>query len=336
MLRRALPRGFMKVATTPDMNPLRIRNRYVPYAPNALLRAMLLSLTCALFGGCATSGQPGESLFAPTAISDLYSQATLQIKLAFTPGERKDQLTDPERECAGPTEFEQRVGRIGVTLAAAAYRTHPGLAERIPKFVFAISNKLEPGVASTAGGLIVVLQPVSEISLSDDALAFVMAREMGHVISRHHEQNTAASLAISVAATVLAPALNLARLLAFITSSSSTAAVGAQVTSSAASFAGSQAVIASYGDRQRRTADAVALRLMPLAGYNAQSVASGIVPVCSKAEPTKWLRQLHDSVADLAPARTVPKATNPAPDSAVATTAAPLTGTATPSAAPLN
>ena len=278
------------------MNQPRIRNRFVP---TVLWRATLLLFACALFGGCAATGQPGESMFAPTAISDLYSQATLRIKLAFTPGEQKDSFENPERECAGPTLFEERVGRIGARLSAAAYRTHPGLAERIPKFVFAISNKLEPGVASTAGGLVVVLQPVSEISLSDDALAFVIAREMGHVISRHHEQNTAASIAISVAATVLAPALNIARLLAFVTTSSSTAAIGAQVTSSAASFAGSQAVIASYGGRQRRNADAVALRLMPLAGYDTKAVATGMLPSCPQTEPTKWLRELNESVAQL-------------------------------------
>ncbi len=263
--------------------------------------ALLIAAACAMLAGCATTGEDSPSMFAPTSVSELYSQATLRVKLAFTPGERRDHFENPERECAGPTAFEERVARIGARLAVAAYRTHPGLAERLPRFVFAISDKLEPGVASTAGGLIVVLQPVRDISLSDDALAFVIAREMGHVISRHHEQNTAASIAISVVATVLAPALNVARLLAFATSSSGSAAAISQATSSAASFAGSQAVIASYGGRQRRTADAVALRLLPLAGYNSSAIAAGLVPNCPQTPPTKWLLELQESVAQLAP-----------------------------------
>ena len=279
--------------------------RHLSYSHAAkIFFACVLCMVCAISSGCAgTGGATGESLFAPTQISEIYSQVSLRVKLAFTPSERKDHFENPERECAGPTEFEERVARIGARLAVSAYRAHPGLVERIPRFVFAISDKLEPGVASTAGGLIVVLRPVSDISLSVDALAFIIAREMGHVISRHHEQNTAVSIAISVAATVLAPALNIAKLLAFATTSSGTAAAVTQVTSSAASFAGSQAVIASYGDRQRRVADGVALRIMPLAGYDARAVPAGLTPECPHTEPTKWLRELQESVAQLAPIR---------------------------------
>lgn len=267
--------------------------------------AVTLLLACTLLGGCATPGG-NESLMAPTQISELYSQVSLRVKLAFTPGERKDPFDDPERECTGPSPFEERVARIGARLSVAAYRAYPSLAERIPRFVFAISDKLEPGVASTAGGLIVVLRPVSAIFVSDDALAFIIAREMGHVISRHHEQNTAVSIAISVATTVLAPALNVARLLAFATTSTGNAAIAAQATSSAASFAGSQAVIASYGERQRRTADGVALRIMPQAGYDARAVPAGLTPECPRNEPTKWLRELHESVAQIAPLPATP------------------------------
>ena len=103
-----------------------------------------------------------------------------------------------------------------------------------------------------------------------------------------------------------------------------------QVTSSAASFAGSQAVIASYGDRQRRVADGVALRIMPLAGYDARAVPAGLTPECPHTEPTKWLRQLHESVAQLAPIRStggasgVNDATGPIVEAAAATSVVPL------------
>lgn len=263
----------------------------------------LLIACCAfmVMSGCAsTHPEGGDSVLALTPVSEIYSQASLQIMLAFMPAPLKNHFDNPELECTGPTVFEERVARIGAKLAAAAYHNYPGLAQRIPRFEFTISDKSVAGVASTAGGLIVVLQPVSEISLSDDALAFVVARELGHVISRHHEQNAATSIAFSVAATVLAPALNVARLLALLTSSTASATAASTV-SSAVSYASSRAVIASYGQRQRMAADNVALRLLPQAGYDAGAVPAGLVADCPQASPTKWLRELQQSVTLLTP-----------------------------------
>jgi hypothetical protein len=100
---------------------------------------------------------------------------------------------------------------------------------------------------------------------------------------------------------VLMPALNVAKLLAVVTSSSS-GAIAANTLSSAASFAGSRAVIASYGGRQRRTADALARRLLPQAGYSVAAVPDGFLKECPADSPTTWLRELNESVALLAPA----------------------------------
>ncbi len=287
---------------------------------NRLHSLLIACIACVMVSGCAsTDPDVGDSVFAPTPVSEIYSQASLRIMLAFMPDPHKNHFEHPELECTGPTVFEERVARIGAKLAEAAYRTYPGLSQRIPRFVFTVSDKMEAGVASTAGGLIVVLRPVSEISLSDDALAFVMARELGHVISRHHEQNTATSIAFSVAATVLAPALNVARLLALLTSGTSSAAAASTV-SSAVSYASSRAVIATYGQRQRMTADGVALRLLPQAGYEARAVPAGFVADCPKAQPTKWLRELQESVALLTPS---PARTNDARIAASAPTPQP-------------
>mgnify|MGYP002629387777 CR=1 FL=1 len=278
-------------------------------------------------GGCASTGeQNSPSMFAPTAISNIYSNVSMKVQLAFTPAVRKDYFDNPEVECAGPSAFEQRVVRIGAKLAEAAYRTFPDLSQRIPRFEFSVSDKTEPGVASTAGGLIVVLQPVSEISLSDDALAFVIARELGHVISRHHEQNTAISISFSILATALSPVLGVSRLLALVTSSSSSATAASTLTS-AASYASSRAVIASYGETQRKTSDGVALRLLPKVGFDARAVSAGLAAICRKEPPTKWLLELNESVSLLPPLPST------SPDKAlVATTAS---ATTSPAVAPV-
>ena len=263
------------------------------------VRLLFVCLAYAVLTGCAsTSQQDDGSMFAPTAISDLYSKVNLRVRMAFTAHEQRDRFEQPEQECSGPTIFEQRVERIGSRLARAAYRAFPRLAERIPQFEFSVADKLEPGVASTAGGVIVVLKPVSDLSVSDDALAFVMAREIGHVISRHHEQNTTTSIAITILFTALAPALNLPKLMAVITSGSNSAAA-ANTVSSAASFASTRAVIASYGERQRNAADAVATRLLPMAGFDTRTVADGILAQCTETPPTRWVRELKQSVANL-------------------------------------
>jgi Zn-dependent protease with chaperone function len=258
----------------------------------------------------AQSAESGAKPFSlPPAVSELYSRIDLYVKLAFTPAQVRNAYDPVVPECSGPTPFEQRVVRLGERLAQVAYQLYPDLKARIPHFEFTVSDRLEPGIASTARGLIVVLTPVNDIVVSDETLAFVIAREMGHVISRHHEQNTVTSIAFSLAAAILAPALNLGRLLASASAAASNSTL-ANAVSSGASYASSRVMIESYGPRQRRTADAVALRLLPGSGFDTRAVAQGITPVCGATEPTRWQRQFAESIAAIpaAPIQPAPAA----------------------------
>lgn len=262
-------------------------------------RLLSVLIACAALGGCASTAQEGGSQFlAPTGVSDLYSRANMEFMLAITPNAGSACVG---LQCDRRKEFDQRVARIGAQLAETAYRTHPELAERIPRFDFIVVDKAEAGTASAAGGYIVVLRPVSEIALSDEALSFVIAREMGHVVSKHHEHNTATTIAISVAATALAPVIGVARLLALLYSGS-TSAVAASSLTSAASYASSRAVIESYWPQQRQEADDIALRLVAQIGYNSRRVAAGFAQECPQLPPTKWVGELKESLALLAPA----------------------------------
>ena len=163
-------------------------------------------------------------------------------------------------------------------------------------------DKAEPGTASTASGNIVVLRPLSSIALKDEALSFVIAREMGHVVAQHHEENTATSMIMSVIATVIAPILNVAKFLAIgysgaTTSVASSAVVSASMT--AASFVGSRVIIESYRPKQREEADGIAIRLLQPLGYDAQVVSAAFEQVDLRTPPTSWMRELQDSVARL-------------------------------------
>ena len=261
------------------------------------MKRVLLLLTAAgalLLGGCAAPGQQeGDLLNAANDISELYSQVSLRAQMAFT---KDDERPCEPDECARRAAFDQRVVALGGKLAEAAYRDDPELKERMPKFNFKVLDKAEPGSGSTAGGNVVLLRPVSELVWSDEALSFVLAREMGHVIAKHHQINTGTSIAVSVAVAILAPAVGLAKLLAVLYSSSS-ASTAASGISNIASFAGSRAIIATYWPTQRQSADALALKLMTSARMDYSRVPAGMTPACTATPSTRWTRELDDSVA---------------------------------------
>ncbi|HXC39391.1 MAG TPA: M48 family metalloprotease [Burkholderiales bacterium] len=254
---------------------------------------MAALLSCTILGGCATETPDNRAQFmAPATLSELYSQANLRLSMAVTPA--APECAPP---CAGHAQFDQRVSDIGARIAAAAYQAYPDLAERIPKFSFSVLDKAEPGTGSTAAGGIVVLRPVDELARSDQALSFVLAREVGHVVARHHEENTGASIMISVVTTVVAPVLNVAKLVAGLATSA-----GAWVSSagmSVASFFGSRAVVDTYRPRQQEQADTIALGLLDRMGYGAGDVAPGFAAEPLRAAGSRWLQDLQASLARL-------------------------------------
>lgn len=269
--------------------------------PCALFRVPALVLGCLALCGCmATATGERTPLVAPTAISDMYSSVNLQMMLATT-SNASDECA--AAECMQRSEFDQRVASNGARLAEGAYVAFPGLAERVSKFNFLVVDKAEPGTASTAAGNIVVLRPLSSIAVTDEALSFVIAREMGHVVAQHHEENTATSMLMSVIATVIAPIVNIAKLLAIGYSGASTSVASSAVASASmteASFVGSRVVIESYRPKQREEADGIAIRLLEPLGYDAQVVSAAFEQVDLRTPPTSWMRELQDSVARLA------------------------------------
>jgi predicted Zn-dependent protease len=275
--------------------------RYVAWQGKAgqgtarMLRAAAV-VACTMLAGCASSTHSDRAaLAAPTAVSEVYSQANLQVMLATT-------ATAPEcvdAECEQRARFDVRVAQVGAELAIATYQAHPELSERVPALSFSVVDKTEPGTGSTASGHIVVLRPVSGIARSDDALSFVLAREVGHVVAQHHEQNTGTSLIISLLATVVAPVVNVAKLLAVVYSGTASAAA-ASASMTAASFAGSKAIIESYRPRQREEADAIALKLVGKFGFDARSVTAGFAEEELRTPQTRWMRDLSASVNKLA------------------------------------
>ena len=265
---------------------------------------------CIFLAGCTTSPhRDREMLAAPTSLSDAYTQVNLRLRLATSLELRE---ACDQTGCMESAQFDERVSRIGARLAAAAHQKYPDLAERVPNFEFNVVDKAEPGTGSTAGGLVVVLRPVSAIARTDEALSFVLGREIGHVVSQHHEENTATSLIVSLLVTVLAPVASVVKYLATVYSGVTPAVASASIT--AASFASSKVLIASYRPRQLDEADKIALDLLASTGLYAQEVASAFAEKELLGADEQWVRELRRSVDGLARRQAVLEPTRVAAD----------------------
>lgn len=250
----------------------------------------IVVLFCGALPACSTSPYGRSQLTVPPQVSSVYSEVNMRLQLV-TMADANTKCV--ESECDASTEFEFRVARLGERLAEKAFELYPDVRERIGQFEFVIADKLEPGTVSNAAGMVVIFNGIRALELSDPALAFVLAREMGHVIARHHDENTATKIIVGVLAQVLLPVTGIIRSLAFIPGASSAAAATATTasataggstaaitaTATAASFLGSNLVIATYWPKQLSEADAIALTVMARIGFAPQGTADALAAV---------------------------------------------------------
>ena len=139
-------------------------------------------------------------------------------------------------------KFAHQVERIGAELAMEARRLAPELFTRISAFHIGVDANIGAGTDSSAGGRIRLASDLAALDPTDDVVAFLIAREMGHVIARHAEEDAGARMAFS-ALTAMVP-------------------IGGLIVKLAASMLGSQALKTTWAERQRREADVLALDLL--------------------------------------------------------------------------
>jgi Peptidase family M48 len=257
-----------------------------------LLAGMLASL---VLGGCATSN-PREKASGSvlSAASAVHSSFDMNVSLMLS----TDSSDCGVNQCDSVAYFDQRVEAIGQRLSAATFAHYPELSQRFEKFEFVVAEKADSGTKSSGAGSIVVLRGVERLGLDDPSLAFVMAREMGHVVAGHHEDNMLSSIAISVVAQLLLPALNIARGAAAIVSSSSAATT---MLTSAASVVGSKAMRANLRPGQLRQAEELGMEILVLSGYDAKAVVDGLhARVSDFPLEDDWVLELRGSVSRVA------------------------------------
>jgi hypothetical protein len=271
-------------------------------------------MLCASLQACSTSPYGRAQLTVPQPVSTVYSEVNMRLQLV-TMFDSKTQCA--ESECDATKAFDLRVASLGEILSAKAFELYPEARERIGQFEFVIAEKAEPGTTSNAGGTVVIFGGTRALDLSDPALAFVLAREMGHVIASHHNENTATKIIIGVLAQVLLPVTGIVRSLALIPGASSAAAATATTasataggsaaavtaTATAASFLGSRAVISAYWPKQLEEADSIALTVMARIGFSPQDTADALAAVEERLGDSSWpqdLRVSSEHVAQIA------------------------------------
>lgn len=264
---------------------------------SALLFAMLqLAAGHATAGGITapknTNANINNSATPAEGISDVYSDIDMRMRLAG----KSSAATCTAAQCAENLIFDARVGSIGRYLNKAALQLYPQQENIINRMTFSVAEKLEAGTASNNKGQIVVLRGVQDLALDDDALGFVLAREMSHVLAGHHKTNTSTKLIISALASVLFPAI------AIVGASSAAAQASTSLITSAASTAtslvGSEVALAKLKPTQLAQADEMALTIMQKAEWDMRAAES----VLTKDEVAKdaWMLDLEASRVQLA------------------------------------
>lgn len=251
-----------------------------------------------LLAACATSPGGRGQLVAPTGLQGVaatYSEVDLNLKLVL--------LSDVDEcrgsECLSREAFDERVQTIGKFLADAAYRLHPDLVERFPAFDIRVIDKAESGFASSASGTILVFRGTAGLGLTESELEFALAREMGHVIGRHHEENVATSVVVSLLAQVLMPVLNIAGGAAALVSAGT---LQNTALATAASYAGSAALKASFRPAQVAESDLIALELLTESHRDCREVADSLEILALRRElkATDWEGELRESIGRVA------------------------------------
>ena len=246
--------------------------------PRCITSRLLPLIAAVLLSACASTTPGGRSqMAAPEPISALYSSFDLNMTLAA--------LAPVATSCVGvqcqvDKGFERQVLRLGTRLAETAYATYPELKERIPQFTFIVAEKIEAGSSSDASGTIVIYRGVRRARIDEEALGYLIAREMGHVIARHHDEKSAATIISSLIAQILLAPANLARGVAFIASST------------AGAF-GKDLVASGKIPEQRKEADIIALDLLARQGWSETEVVDSLLDYSNRLGRDSWSTEVE-------------------------------------------
>ncbi len=215
--------------------------------------AILLGL--ALLSGCATHPITGrDQILALPAVQAAHADVGFAL---FTGGQGIAASSPCEWECGHVDDLARLAGRvqaIGAQLESAARGMAPDLFARIGEFQVEVNDGIGIGTGSSASGRIALGSGLAGLEPTDTVIAFLIAREMAHVIARHAEEDSGASLVLSALGMLLLPGLNV-------------------IARFVATTAGANALKGSWATTQQREADEIAIALLERSGLPVLSVA---------------------------------------------------------------
>ena len=224
-------------------------------------RSLLLVL---LLSGCAVHPITGRNQIqalpaVQVAYADLGFAWSTEAWRVATPLSCDQDCGDAQRRA----DLSLRVERLGGELTARAHQLSPELKERIGAFNIEVNDVLGAGTASSAGGRISIGAGLSALEPTDTVLAFLIAREMAHVIARHAEENSGASMLFTVLGFLLPGFHVIARF--------------------AATTLGSGVLKSCWAAEQQREGDLIAVALLERAGRTPPEVALALAHGLNRA-----------------------------------------------------
>jgi hypothetical protein len=180
--------------------------------------------------------------------------------------------------------FDQTVVEIAGPLQEAAMRLYPDLTWCSRKTVggcfdvYVVEGQV-PGSSSSSNGRITLNSCLARWQAYETVLAFVVAREMGHVIARHHQEQSSVNIVASVLLNVLVP--------------------GSGVLKSVISTGVARLASESNQDTQVAEADAIAYKLLKESGLRMGDVARSLLGAPTLGDENYWAKEFSRSSSKL-------------------------------------
>lgn len=215
--------------------------------------AVASALSIFLLAGCSTNPVTGRDQIVGLPAAQVHADVSRAISSKahrFSSPDACDHVCRAQEK-----HFKAQVERLGEQLQTAARNMSPELFERISAFEIGVDASSGLTTGSSVGGRISLGSGIGRLEPADDVTAFLIAREMAHVIARHDEEDSGARILFS-AVTALLPVAMIARMFA--------------------SAVGSNALMSTWAEQQRREADEIALALLMRTGRSAASVATSL------------------------------------------------------------
>ena len=237
-------------------------------------------MACLLISGCATTGIEDRTRIGAIPLAASHSDMVFSLTTPARLAARCDKDANCKLRDLAAEGFARQVARVNAALQIGVQERYPDLAATVPglsgkKFdVYVVEgDSLES--SSSANGRIALSAQLGAWQPYDEWTAFVIAREMGHIIARHHEENSSAGLVTSIILNILLP--------------------GSALLKKAIS-AGAQSVASgSKEDVQMLEADAIARDILTASGYSVDILSLSLMVAPVTANNNRWSSNFRKS-----------------------------------------